>query len=284
MEIIPLTRHLGAEVRGVNLNRDLNDDLAEAIYSAFLERGVLVFPEQHLSPETHLAMGQMLGPLAPRHPLYPKVAGYEDIIIIRNDENTPPEADIWHSDLSCHANPPYASILQAIKIPPVGGDTLWCDMAAVHDALSPAMQGFLATLHAEHDLRKGFGFLQDGAQAERLNALQGENIQANQAVHPLIWHHPSSGRPVLYVNASFTTRIVDLLPAEGAQLLSYLTRLASNPSHQMRVRWQPGTVVMWDNWRTQHFATGDHYPAYREMQRVTVADDRRRQAVSRDAA
>jgi len=284
MQCIPLTRHLGAEVHDVDLNREPQAEFAESLHRALLQYGVLVFPGQALQPAAHVALGRMLGPLARAHPMYPKVAGFEDIIIIRNDAQTPPENTVWHSDLSCYALPPFASVLHGVEIPVTGGDTLWCDMAAVHDHLSPAMQTFLAGLRAEHDLRQGFGFLQDGSQVERLEALRQADRDSNRALHPVVWRHPSSDRPLLYVNTSFTRRIVDLSPAESDTLLGYLVGLANRPDYQLRLRWQPGTVAIWDNWRTQHFACGDHYPAYREMQRVTVADDGRRTVQQESAA
>lgn len=269
-----LTASIGSEISGLDLARDLSPDLAAALRARLIERAVLVFRDQHPSPEAHLALGEAWGRLAPRHPLYPHVEGHDRIMVIRNDAETPPENETWHSDLSFRAEPPFAALLHGVIIPEAGGDTLWADMRAAHDMLSEPMRAFLAGLEAEHSQEKGFAFLRGSGQTGREAAFAAQDRAAGAARHPVILHHPASGRPALYVNEAFTTRILGLAPAESDALLAHLCGLARHPRVQLRVRWRPGTLVIWDNWATQHYACGDHYPAIREVHRVTVLEDR----------
>ena len=191
-------------------------------------------------------------------------AGHEDIIIIRNDENNPPENEIWHADMSYLKMPIFASVLHGVKIPPAGGDTLWVDMAAIAADLSAPMASFLRSLTASHTIEQGFSFVADLGQNDRAATLAksiNENSRAN---------HPVTGIEALFVNAAFTVGINELSRNESDDILRHLYQLINHQRYQLRVKWQPGTVIMWDNWATQHFACGDHYPAPREMQRVTV--------------
>ena len=266
----PITASCGAEVSGVSLRAGLSPEEARSLRAALLTHKVLVLRDQHPSPSDQIRLGQALGTLAPRHPLYPKVDGHDDIIVIRDDASSPPENEVWHADLSCYPSPPFAAVLHGAEIPPVGGDTLWVNMAAVAASLSPPMQRFLEGLTALHTLEKGFDFLDPVDQADRIAALTASRGETHRADHPVLRRHPLTGEPVLYVNASFTVCVNELHRAESKQLLSFLCSLAEQPRYQMRLRWSPGTVVVWDNWATQHFAAADHFPATREVHRVTV--------------
>ena len=275
IKTIPLNAKFGCEVHGFDLS-DTSLEARAELYQLLLQYSVLVFREQaDLSPQAHLDLAASLGPLAPRHPMYPHVDGYEQILIINNNAEIKPENEVWHSDLSCRPDPPFAAVLKGVVIPPVGGDTLFADMRAAFDDLSKPMQAMLRELSARHDLHKGFDFVEDSGQNERLATLQKQSREDREAVHPVIVQHPANGREILYVNESFTTRIEGLTASESAALLPLLANSAKNPRYQVRVKWSPGTVLIWDNWSTQHFACGDHYPAVRQVQRATVLTDGR---------
>lgn len=278
MKLSPITMLFGSEVSDIDLCEPSDGEL-DAIYEALLDRGVLVFRDQSLTSAAHVALGKSFGELADPHPLYPSVDGFPDIIRVRNDENNPPENEVWHSDLSCRAHPPFVSVLRGALIPPVGGDTLWADMRGVHDSLPNALRERLESLTAVHSLAQGFRFLRESEehamQGDRKEALQNTDRSKNSTTHPMVVSHPATGRKLLYVNESFTESILGVSEAESTEILRVLFDAVKNPRHQMRLRWQPGTVVMWDNWTTQHFASGDHYPQKREVQRVTVATNRR---------
>ena len=270
-----ITATIGTRVEGIDVTDGISGDVADALYGLLLTRGVLVLPNQALTPQGHVALAESFGPVGLPHPLYPRVPGHDQINIIRNDENHPPENEVWHSDLSCRVHPPFVSVLRAHTIPPVGGDTLWADMRAVHDSLSPVLREMLGRLSAEHTLEQGFAFLTEFGHADRQESLSRTDPADNRAVHPVIVRHPADGRPIVYVNESFTTRIPGMAPTESRAILGILFDAVRNPRFQMRHRWAPDTVVIWDNWATQHFACGDHYPAFREVQRVTVSSNAR---------
>ena len=269
----PLTATIGAEGAGIQLKdivAENSGNTADMLRSALTDHKVLVFRDQHPDPATHIAVGQRLGQLAPKHPLYPKVEGYEDIIRIINDDNNPPENEIWHADVTFDENPCFAAVLHGVNIPPVGGDTLFVDMAAIVRDMSPSFNAYLRTLTAYHSMEQGFKFIHDRQQDDRASALSDSDKSQYSATHPVLRPHPITGAETLYVNASFTEYVHELSASESRHLLDYLFSLVHHPRYQLRVKWQPGTVLIWDNWATQHFACGDHYPQHREVQRVTV--------------
>ena len=146
---------------------------------------------------------------------------------------------------------------------------------AAYEALSSALQGFLCGLEAEHDFLAAYGGYpgqQEGGE-ERIARARRETPPV---VHPLVVVHPLSGRRVLYVNPTFTTRIVGLAPQESRAILDLLFAHLLKPEFQVRHRWQVDDVAVWDNRATQHYATGDYYPQYRRMHRITVGGDRPR--------
>lgn len=277
MRVSPITASFGAEVEGLDLRDGLTADQAADLYELILDRAVLLFRDVPLSSEAHLALGEAFGPLAPRHPLYPTPEGHDRIMIIRNDAENPPESEVWHTDLSCDANPPFISLLQSKIIPDAGGDTLFADMRAVFQVLSGPLQDLLSTLDAEHRMDKGFDYLRENGQHDRADMLMTDAIRSRTAVHPVVKRHPATGQPLLYVNDSFTSRILGLSKTESRTLLGMAYDLVNEPRHQLRVRWQPNMLAVWDNWSTQHMATSDHWPKEREMHRVTVIADKRSQ-------
>src|SRR4051812_16225897 len=270
-----ITMTLGAEVFGIDLGRDLDDHVGEQIHDALVQYGVLVFRDQPVSPETHLQLAAALGEIGVPHPLYEFVPRYPQINIIPNDAAHPPEAEVWHSDLTCKRNPPFASVLRGVVIPPVGGDTLWVDMVAACGALPAGLRAEVDGCRTYNTLGHAFRFLQAYGQVERQQQFD-RTTDDTSAEHALIVRHPVSGAEVLFANESFTERIVGLSDADSARILAEVFALARHPRFQMRLRWRPDTIAIWDNWRTQHFASGDHYPMHeRRMHRVTVASSRR---------
>lgn len=276
-----ITVSLGSEVEGIDLERDYSPDIIDELLDAIVSRGVLVFRDQMLSPIRQVALGEALGELNPRHPVYESVKDHPhpDVLVLWNDKDTVPDKQLWHSDVTYQDEPPIFSVLKACRIPDVGGDTLWADMRAAYQRLPDSIRTLISGLRAEHSLAHGFRYLYEPEYAalkhRREHLEKQEREVGNHNVHPLVKPHPISGEPMLYVNESFTKRIVDLPEAESSAILSMLFMHIQDPILQLRMRWTKGTVVIWDNYRTQHHAVTDHYPAYREMHRVTVARCRR---------
>ena len=269
----PLTRALGAEIGGIDLTGPLDSDTLDAIYDALIEHLVIFFRDQPLEPEAHLAFARSFGEPEPPHPIYSHAPGFESVTVLANDADNPPDTDGWHTDVTYRQNPPFASILCAKIVPETGGDTLWASMYAAYDALPDEMKSYLegkSAIHDFGDFRNNFIRQEGGVQA--LNAALAS---VGSAVHPIVQRHPVTDRPFLFVNRPFTAHVVDLNARESDRLLEYLFDHIDRPEFQVRFRWEPDAVAIWDNRVTQHYAVADYLPDRRQMHRVTVVDDRR---------
>jgi taurine dioxygenase len=271
MNISSITPTVGAEVTGVDL-ADLSPEAVSSIKAAFLKHHVLVFRDQTLSRDQHKAFGRLFGDLH-IHPSKRNGMNQQDpeLFII----NTKPDAKLtngeaWHSDVSCEEIPPKASILYVTKCPENGGgDTMFANMHEAFDELSPDLQSLLLSETAYHDgeidLRNYGVRLRDGQTYPK-------------ASHPLVPRHPENGRPYLFANGSFTSHIEGIPRWESDMLLQGLyQRTATNPRIQCRVKWQPNTLVMWDNRSVQHHAILDYAGFARYGERVSVLDSERPQ-------
>lgn len=273
LRILPVTTAIGAEIQGVDLGRKLDAATEDAIYQALVRHLVIFFRDQEISPERHLAFAQSFGELDEPHPYYAHVPGFERIVKLANDANNPPDTDNWHTDLTFRPEPPFASILIAREVPETGGDTLWASMYAAYESLPVDVKAHISTLRAVHDMGDfRNSFVDETRSTARLvDAMQRFGF----AIHPLVQTHPVTGKKYLYVNDSFTSHIVGLPARASRRLLSYLLDHIERAEHQVRFRWRPGSVAMWDNRCTQHYAVADYLPAYRCMNRITVVRDRR---------
>lgn len=268
MEIEPVTGVIGAEVRGADLE-NLTDAQFEAIEQAFTDHLVLFFRDQKpLSLEAHVAFGKRFGELH-THPVAPGPEGHPEVMIIQADADSKyADGNNWHTDVSCDERPPLGSCLQLRVLPPVGGDTLFANMYAAYETLSPMMQEFLADKTAMHESEHVYR----GRYAER--GVDDTGKVYPSAEHPIVRTHPRSGRQALYVNPSFTTRINGLTTAESRTILSMLYQHQQRPEFQVRFRWSENAIAFWDNRCTQHFAIWDYWPHERMGHRVTVRGER----------
>ena len=270
MKILALTPRIGAEVRGLRLRTEPDAATIDALKAAMREHLVLLFRDQPMTLASLDAFGRRFGP--PHvHPATPGVDGFPGIIPVHTDADSKTYAgSMWHSDVSCDEKPPLGSILHLHEVPESGGDTLFANMYAAYDALSDAMKNLLGRLSAvngsAHHFRDYFGY--------RGHALRDDPYP--EAVHPVVRTHPETHAKALYVNETFTTRIVELHPAESKALLAFLYAHLASPRFQCRLHWEPDTLVMWDNRCTQHLAMWDYYPHTRSGHRYTIAGDRPR--------
>jgi taurine dioxygenase len=263
IEVKPLTRRIGAEIFGVDLNRPLSDAQFQAVHAALIQHQVIFFREQELSHDAHKAFGRRFGRLA-IHSGVPGLADHPEIVAIHADANSKFVAgESWHSDLTADAEPPLGSILYIPIVPEVGGDTLFASMYAAYDALSPKMKSYLDGLHAMHD-------------ADHVYRPLFPDIDRKypSSSHPILRTHPVSGRKLIFVNPSYTTHIVGVGKAESAAVLGYLYQHCANPDFHVRFRWRAGSVAFWDNRCTWHQAVWDYFPELRSGFRVTVAGDK----------
>ena len=260
-----LTPILGAEVTGVEL-AGANGPQIKAIKDAFSEYKVLVFRDQSLDAEQHKAFARHFGALH-IHPRFSHLGAEGDpelFIINTRADSKYSNGEVWHSDVSCDPIPPMASLLYVEQPPPDGGgDTMFADMCEAYAALSVPIRQWLLGLRAEHDGRKDLA-----AYNVRLTPDQSYP----RAVHPVVIRHPETGKPILFVNGSFTSKILGLNKTESDATLKMLcAHIEGNPRWQCRVRWSPQTLVMWDNRCAQHHAVWDYYPHPRYARRVTVS-------------
>jgi taurine dioxygenase len=284
LTVAKITPAIGAEISGVDFSMPVEPDALETIYQALLEHLVIFFRDTGISPSAHLAFAQAFGTLDEPHPLYPHVEGFENIVLLENDQGAPPDTNSWHTDLTFKAQQPFASILVARHIPPVGGDTMWSSCYAAYDRLPDGLKRDLEGLRAIHDLgdfRNSFADAKNGKSGvERLNesvARLGHNIR------PLVGRHPVTGRKFLNFNEAFVTHIVGLTTNEATALKTFLANHMNRPEDQMRWRWRSGDIAMWDNRVTMHYAVADFLPQYRCMNRITVVRDRRERNTQRVA-
>jgi taurine dioxygenase len=270
LEIRPVTAGIGAEVRGVDLGAELDPETIAALRRALLEHVVLFFRDQKLTPARHVALARRFGEISPA-PFGRTLAGFSEITVL--DQTTPKGegADSWHTDNTFMEAPPMGSILRAVELPPLGGDTCFANMVAAYEALSAPLRSLLETLRAEHDLTKTLTLaIRDGHSQANLAEMQRLFPPVS---HPVVRTHPETKRRLLFVNGNHTTRLLGLSERENQALLPFLIDHVRAPEFQCRFRWEPGSVAFWDNRSAQHYGVPD-YSARRIMHRVTLAGDR----------
>ena len=268
MEVQPVTAVIGAEVLGADLENLTDSQFAE-IEQAYTDHLVLFFRDQPpLSPEAHLSFAQRFGELH-IHPIAPGPSDHPEIMTIHADANSKyADGNNWHTDVSCDVEPPLGSCLQLRVLPPVGGDTLFANMYAAYETLSPMMQYFLSDKTAIHESEHVYR----GRYADR--GVDDTGKVYPSAEHPVVRTHPRSRRQSLYVNPSFTTKINGLTKAESKAVLQMLFAHQQRPEFQVRFKWSENAIAFWDNRCTQHFAIWDYWPNERLGHRVTVKGER----------
>jgi taurine dioxygenase len=266
IEVRPLSPSIGAEIHGIDLAKPIDSDTFAELRRTFVERKVVFFRDQAISTADHVAFCRRFGTLEV-HPFTPHKEGFPEVMVLRHGPDNRGRENTWHSDVTWRKEPSLGSALRAVRVPEVGGDTLFADMEAAYDGLSSQMQRMLDGLVAVHDFTHVFG---RGMAPDALRAMQEKYPPAT---HPVVRTHPESGRRSLYVNAAFTLRIRGMSAEESARLLSYLYSRASIPEVQCRFRWKADSIALWDNRSCQHYAASDYFPAERCMERVTIEGD-----------
>ena len=258
---------LGAEISGVRLSGDLPDEVIAEIRRAWLDYKVVYVRDQDISGIEHVEFARRFGELEV-HPFllgseeHPELVRFEKGVEASGFENG------WHHDVTWRETPSMGAILRSIQVPATGGDTAFSDMAAAYDGLDDEMKERLDGLQAAHDYTLAFGsFVDDSKKAEM-------RAQYPVVNHPIVRTHPETGRKLLFVNAYFTSHVVDMDENEGNQLLRYLISRASVMEYQYRVSWEPNQVTLWDNRIVQHYALSDYYPDVRIMERASIVGDR----------
>lgn len=269
--------YLGAEIEGVDLSKPLDASVFEEVHQAYLDHSVIVLRDQTLSHEEQISFARRFGPLDV-HPIAVGMPDHPEMIrVFKPAGERASFGTSWHSDNSFFEAPSQASVLYGVTIPPYGGDTLWASMFGAYETLSPKMQTIIDPLVAVHSARRAYDPATTGT--EKYEGGAAINYRYSDAIHeevehPVVRTHPETGRRGIYVNAMFTQQIVGMSAAESDALLRFLYEHAARPELTCRLRWQPGTVAVWDNRCTQHYALDDYGEFDRLMYRVTVTGDR----------
>ena len=255
MEVRRLSASLGAEITALRLT-EVTAAQADEIRDLLHEHLVLFFPDQKLTPDQHVAFGTHFGELESHPNLKNAYLDHDQVFELAASRMG--IADEWHSDITFQREPSVMAILNMVKCPDAGGDTMWSNMYRAYDELSAPLRDLCTGLTAVHDA--------------------APHMQPEQtAIHPVVRTHPVTGGKSLFVNEHFTRRIVELSHEESQVLLGHLTRWVSNPRFTVRYHWTQGTIAMWDNRCTQHFVIND-FEEERIIQRVTIMGDEPRGA------
>jgi taurine dioxygenase len=264
-----ITPAVGAIVDGIDLGADLDRDTIGSIRQALVDHGVIFFRNQDVTIEQLWSFLRNFGTPQKEDSFGTDEDGPEDV---QDSDLSPTRSGtaVWHTDSSFLASPPKFTLLRAVKLPPLGGDTCWSSMVAAYEALAAPLRDMLDRLTAVHSI---------DLPMTRLGHYGGEfeanfkAIHAPQQVHPVVLRHPETGRKALYVTESCTTRIVELEPAHSRHVLAMLFEHIKSPEFNMRWHWTAMDVAMWDNRVVQHYAVPD-YETERVMQRIIIAGDR----------
>lgn len=287
LSVTKLSDALGAEIRGVDLSQPVSDDVFEQIMAAWLDHILIVFPDQHLTNEQHIAFSRRFGTLEVHPSRKHNVKDNPELLLLTNRKDAAGNyvslrdgGSIWHSDLSYMGEPSRCSLLYAIDVPTDGGDTEWANMYLAYETLPKDLKTAIAGLRAVHqfDLAENprFGPPADMKPGDLKGSIWEKKSEAVKArtpavTHPVVRTHPITGRKALFVSRRFTTHIADMDADEGEALLLALFDHAERPEHIYHHRWSVNQLLLWDNRCTVHLACGGVPDSQlRTMQRTTV--------------
>lgn len=281
LDLTPCAPLFAARVSGVDLSRPLPSATLEAIRAAWRDYPVLCFTGQHLKPASLQAFAAQFGPFG-EDPYVAPLPDFPHVIEVKREarETAPIFGSQWHSDWSFQATPPSATLLYGAEIPPVGGDTIFADGYAACAALSPTLRGLLGTLTGVHSAAPSYGpqglFARDD-DTRSMRIIVSADAERTQG-HPILRRHAESGRVALYVNHVYTVGIEGMRRDESRALLDFLFRHMTREEFCYRHRWQPGSLLMWDNRCAIHLASGGYEGHRRLMYRSTLAGERPQRA------
>jgi alpha-ketoglutarate-dependent sulfate ester dioxygenase len=277
IEVAPLTLHIGAEIRGVDLTKPLPQEQLREVRETFLKWKMIFFRGQNLDHAQHVALARQFGEPTIGHAVFGYVEGHPEIYSVAKNRTANENREAmavtpwsgWHADITAAVNPPCASILRGVTIPPYGGDTLWTNLAAAYNGLSPTMRGFVDTLRGIH------AFVPREAAAAGSQYNERVKRRALRSEHPLVTVHAETGERVLYVSPSFLKSIVGLTPRESQKILEILWEHVTRPEYTVRFKWNAGDIAFWDNRSTAHLAPRDIFESDfdRQLYRITLVGE-----------
>jgi taurine dioxygenase len=280
LQVEPLTCAIGAEIGNVNLGvASREPELAQQIYQLLLKHKVLFFRDQDITRAEHIAFARHFGELED-HPVAGSDPENPGLVRIYKSPELPNDRyeNAWHADATWREKPPLGCVLRCVEAPPVGGDTMWANMVLAYEKLPAHIQKQIEPLRARHSIEATFGAAMP---IEKRLALKA---QFPDPEHPVVRTHPETGEKILFVNP-FTTHFTNFHNAQNvrygqdyapgaSQLLEYLVSQAQIPEYQVRFRWKPNSMAMWDNRSSQHYAVIDYPACHRKMERAGIKGDK----------
>jgi alpha-ketoglutarate-dependent sulfate ester dioxygenase len=276
IDVRPVAGHIGAEIHGVDLARELPIEEVAAIRAALLEWKVVFFRDQHIGPVQQVAFARRFGDLTAAHPLRDAIDGFPEIMPVDRqiDEQeygkvSRREFSGWHTDVTAVVNPPWGSILRAEVVPPYGGDTTWTSLVAAYEGLSAPLRRFADGLRAVHTFSVPEGVDVSDHLRQRIDA------KPLVTEHPVVRVHPETGERALFVSPTFVRYIVGVSPSESRRIIDLFFAQITRPEYTVRFRWAPGSIAFWDNRSTAHLGPQDvdHLAFERKLHRVTLIGD-----------
>jgi len=268
----PLTVRIGAEISGVRLSGDLDAATVSAIRAAILRHRVVFFRDQaHLTPLIQVEFARLLGELTQAHPTQTALAGHP--LIHELDASRGGRAGAWHTDVTFTDRPPAFSVLRAVEIPPVGGDTVWANTVAAYWDLPQQLREAADTLRVFHTNQHDYGLRPEdlkGLPEDTLERFFEFRSAEFETEHPVVRIHPETGEPSLLLGA-FVKQLTGVNQAQSFDLLRAFAEVVAKPENTVRWKWTAGDVAIWDNRATQHYAINDYADSPRIVHRVTVA-------------
>ena len=279
MQTNPLDGAFGVQITGIDLAKDVDDVAAQSLRELLLKHRLLVFRDQKLDAPALRDLGRRFGTLDV-HPFIEAVPGVPEVIaVIKEADEKQNFGGAWHSEVSFYEKPAMGTMLHAVETPDEGGDTLLADCVLAYDALSVELKheidGLTALHSAEHIYGKG-GYYEKHSTGGNATGTRTGNLDAAKGSvgHPLVRTIPETGEKALYANLAFTVGIEGRERDEARPLLNTLVKHAVDDAFVTRLKWQPGTLALWDNRSTQHYALNDYSGQRREMLRVVIEGDR----------
>ncbi|KJK41635.1 taurine dioxygenase [Streptomyces variegatus] len=270
IEIHKVTAHIGARVEGIDLTRPLDQETFTALREALNAHKALVFDAEGLDDAGQQAFARHFGDITTAHPTVSAVDGAPNVLPVDSEGGR--AANNWHTDVTFVLNPPQASTLRSITIPPYGGETLIASSAAAYRNLPDPLRQLADTLWAEHTNDYDYAVPEEDVdEAQAARRAQFTSIKY-RTVHPVVRVHPLTGERGLFIGG-FAQRIVGLSPGESRKILDLLQAYVTRPENVLRHRWSPNQLVLFDNRITQHYAVDNYDGLPRRLHRVTVAGD-----------
>lgn len=278
IDVTPLTLHIGAEIGGVDLSKPLSPNIVADIRAAFLKWKVVFFRDQNLDHAQHVTMARAFGDPTIGHAVFGHVDGYPEVYSVAKtrtanqfrEQKMVTSWTGWHADITAAVNPPMASILRGVTIPPYGGDTLWSNLSAAYAGLSGTMRTIVDDLRGVHVFGSNDGVKTTNEYDKTLDR------RRLVSEHPLVTVHPETGERVLYVSPTYVKSIKGMTPRESQKFLEILWEHAVRPEYTVRFKWNEGDIAFWDNRSTVHLAPTDIFESDedRQLYRITLVGEK----------